>query len=612
MIVSVNEDIAVRRPPLLLIIALTPLQVLLRGELRQSLDPASIASHTYFLNGTQSKLIRRKICTPGTRVGFLKGVIGWANDPSNPHTIYWLFGPAGTGKSTIAYTIARRFDTASVPGDKIVLGAYFFCSRQFPETREVVRVIRTIVYQLCHACESFAEAFYKHGDSSAMDKDPATQLERLLIKPWKEWRKTQIAHTILTFLVGIDALDELEDDGGSVLSRALLNVQDQLEGLKFFITSREDPQLKKYAESLDREQVWHLREIKREDADADIKTYLMAQLRHLIADETQLKPLVEASAGLFIYAATVVEYIGVTNRSKVHQSKLLSAMLSAITTTTAASTTPGDTTPPNSTTMLDKLYFDILVEALNPSDLQQDFFDERLRTLHTFLCAIEGVSPSVVTSLLNDQSNDGLDEHDPVPAMITRTEDLPGESVADDVLKSLHAVLYREGGRVMWLHKSFPDFIFNKTRSTGTIPDGRSSSREISFYCDRGSLHRILVEGCFNIMSRQLRFNIAEIPDSSIFDKDDCMLQASVEKNISPALRYACRSWSHHFVCASPVDLADVFGTLDRFLQFQVLFWIETMNLLGQRGRCEGMLLGAQKRISQMKVRDHSLPCRWR
>ncbi len=31
--------------------------------------------------------------------------------------MYWLFGPAGSGKSTIAYTVARRFEFAGDADD---------------------------------------------------------------------------------------------------------------------------------------------------------------------------------------------------------------------------------------------------------------------------------------------------------------------------------------------------------------------------------------------------------------------------------------------------------------------------------------------------------------
>jgi hypothetical protein len=49
-----------------------------------------------------------------------------------------------------------------------------------------------------------------------------------------------------------------------------------------------------------------------------------------------------------------------------------------------------------------------------------------------------------------------------------------------------------------------------------------------------------------------------------------------------------------------------ILGALHQFLDLPVLFWIEAMNLLKQRGRCEGMLREAQKRVIELKVCHNS------
>ena len=50
-----------------------------------------------------------KGCLPGTRAAFLDFIANWVNDPSSDRMLV-LFGQAGTGKSSIAHEIARRFD----------------------------------------------------------------------------------------------------------------------------------------------------------------------------------------------------------------------------------------------------------------------------------------------------------------------------------------------------------------------------------------------------------------------------------------------------------------------------------------------------------------------
>ena len=55
--------------------------------------------------------LKREACTDGTRVKILEDITKWANDRSSASPrVFWLTGQAGSGKNTIAYTIAKRFE----------------------------------------------------------------------------------------------------------------------------------------------------------------------------------------------------------------------------------------------------------------------------------------------------------------------------------------------------------------------------------------------------------------------------------------------------------------------------------------------------------------------
>lgn len=129
-----------------------PLTVLQRQALR-SLNPVRIAEYDAQISG---KYFWRGKCTPGTRMDILKDLQDWVEDASPANNICWLTGHAGSGKTAILYTIAKRADeltetTASIDNPR--LGATFFCSRQFSETREPDRIIPTIVSQLAEICQ---------------------------------------------------------------------------------------------------------------------------------------------------------------------------------------------------------------------------------------------------------------------------------------------------------------------------------------------------------------------------------------------------------------------------------------------------------------------------
>ncbi len=59
--------------------------------------------------GTGSRFRPEKGCLTGTRTAFLDFIVNWVNDPTSERS-FVLFGQAGTGKSSIAHEIARRFD----------------------------------------------------------------------------------------------------------------------------------------------------------------------------------------------------------------------------------------------------------------------------------------------------------------------------------------------------------------------------------------------------------------------------------------------------------------------------------------------------------------------
>src|SRR6267154_5289216 len=51
-----------------------------------------------------------KKCLPGTREAIIEEIIAWINNTEDDAPgVFWLHGNAGTGKSTIAQTIAHHF-----------------------------------------------------------------------------------------------------------------------------------------------------------------------------------------------------------------------------------------------------------------------------------------------------------------------------------------------------------------------------------------------------------------------------------------------------------------------------------------------------------------------
>jgi len=337
--------------------------------------------------------VAREACTEGTRVDILERIYHWALDTSpSAASIFWLAGQAGAGKSTIAYTVARHFDEEGSgdtnPGPNI-LGGDFFCSRQFEETRRQTSIIPTLVYQLSNQSKSFRDALLLHAHKLKSATIPDKQMKDLLVDPWRKLTEKRPAPP---YLVVIDALDEIEEEGGSLFLRDLLKTVDSghLCGLKFLITSRPDPDLAKLCASFDSEAVCHLYEVPTDTVRGDITKYLKAKLPAL--REPQLSELTKSADGLFIYAATAVRYIRPRPKmSELEQVNLTEKLLaSKIANKTGRS-------------LIDKLYQQILLAAFQ--DLDEEEFERRLDLLHTLLCTVERVSPSIAGQLLSESKD---------------------------------------------------------------------------------------------------------------------------------------------------------------------------------------------------------------
>jgi len=515
------------------------------------LRPSQKADHRTVL---EELALKREECTPGTRVKILEDIIKWANNPSLAcPRVFWLTGQAGSGKTTIAYTIAKWFEKDGNADLYTFLGGNFLCSRQFEETRDRTRIIPTIAYQLARKCKWYADALHIADKFDAVHRDVPTQLKDLLVGPWQQF--TGSPKSPLCLIV-IDALDEIKGEGGPVFLRDLLTAIDEynLRGFKFLVTSRTDPEVVTLCKSFTAEAVCWLQHVPIEDAQLDIGTYLTIKLPKL-ASSPELAELVRQAEGLFIYAATAVKYLtphrSITVRE---QTKMLQNLLSKSYKTASAS---------NATFLIDTLYRQIMFDTF--SKFNDEFLTRRLQILYTFLCTAERTSSSIVA------------------ALVAEGDDAVASAVAED----LHAVLYTQGDRVFWYHSSFPDFIFDPARS---------NFDNFAFRCNEPAHHNLLGESCFRVMKSCLRFNMGDIKSSFLFDSNNTeALSEKVNNNISAVLRYSSHHWTHHLPEPQSINTDDLRCCISEFLQIRVLFWIEAMNLLGLRNQCTPMLQFARQ-----------------
>jgi hypothetical protein len=117
-------------------------------------------------------------CLDGTRVEELGTIMNWM-DNETEHRVCLLTGLAGTGKTTIAKSVAK------LAQHRGVVGSSFFCSRDSDERSDIQRIFPTIAFQLsqingCFRAEVVA-AIKKEPDIG--HASPDRQLEALIVEP---------------------------------------------------------------------------------------------------------------------------------------------------------------------------------------------------------------------------------------------------------------------------------------------------------------------------------------------------------------------------------------------------------------------------------------------
>jgi hypothetical protein len=254
------------------------------------------------------------LCLPDTRVEVLEEIMAWA-DGHDKRCIFWLNGLAGTGKSTIARTIARKYY------EQGRLGASFLFSRGGGDASHAGEFFTSIALQLANQSPSLkhyiSEAIAEHGNIAGQSLQD--QWNQLVLRPLSKLDGNSFQSS---YILIVDALDECDSENDIRIivqllaeARSLRTVQ-----LRIFMTSRpEIPIRHGFLQIPEAEhQAFILHNISPAIIDHDISIFLeynlriIGQERALAANwpgEQAIKLLVNNASGLFIWAATACRFI---------------------------------------------------------------------------------------------------------------------------------------------------------------------------------------------------------------------------------------------------------------------------------------------------------------
>ena len=482
----------------------------------------------------------RRGCLKGTRETVLDEIESWAND-FDKSPVFWLNGLAGTGKSTIAQTIAERVFAQDC------LGASFFCSRDFEDRSDLKFIFPTLAFQLAHKYPGFRSHFVSllKSNPDVVHESLYGQMQQLIAEPLQE--------TGISTVIVIDALDECKDDEpSSVILSVLGRFVKQIPGVKFFITGRPELRIETgfrlplLVHSTD---VFVLHNVLPSLINRDIRVFLKYELSELSwrrrlggwPSDEHIDVLCRRAAELFVYAVATVKFLD----SKTHLPRdRLDVILKL-----PDSTAPEGKTWFNPKTTLDSLYMSILRAAFDKEDPD---VDSKVRTIiGTIALLVNPLPPLAIAELMGLESEE-------VILFLT-------------LAQSLLAMGEDYNQPVKPFHKSFPDFITDSSR----CDDPR-------FYVSPRPLHLELATNCLRVMNRGLKRNLLSLPEYALNSEVE-NLQARIDNRVSLALQYACRSWHNHLT-ETGEDVTDVVANLLVFIDANFLAWLEVLSVLGDVG----------------------------
>jgi len=480
-------------------------------------------------------------CLPDTRVELLREIYSWA-DGQDKRCIFWLNGLAGTGKSTIARTVARRFF------EQKRLAASFFFSRGGGDVGHAGKFVLSIAVQLT----SSIPALHRHIYDAILERSDIAilslydQWRQLVLGPLSKLTDDSCA---ASYVLVIDALDECDDehDIRVVLLllaevRALTTVR-----LRVFLTSRPEIPIRHgfYQMPDTQHQDFVLHNISPSIVDRDISTFLEYNL-HIIGQEHSLdanwpgeqviKRLAQSVSGLFIWAATACRFVREGKRFAV---KRLDTILKG---SSSAVIAPEK--------HLDEIYTTVLKHFIS-----SDYTDEEKEESYSMLRQILG-SIAILFSPLSAYSLSRL--------LCVTKEDI------DQTLEDLHSILDvpKDQTRPLRLHHpSFRDFLLDENRC-----------KDSNFWVDEKQTHRMLADSCIQLMSKSLKENICGLGDPGVLATD--VESSRVECSIPPEVQYACLYWIQHFH-KSDSQLRDN-DQVHQFLQKHLLHWLEALGWIGK------------------------------
>jgi hypothetical protein len=573
----------------------------IEAVLKEDLQPCVSVGQRFDAN----KLNHIELCQEGTRTNFLRMIRNWAmGKDSKP--IFWLGGTAGTGKSTIAKTVAKQLAELGY------LGASFFFQTGVDDRTKAKKVIPTFASQMANpkygipdVRKLITEAI-QH-DPQGLNSNVKDQWRQFIQEPLSELAESYEDDSPRIVVFVIDALDECDSkrDVEDLLD-IFLEAQPNSEAIqcRFFLTSRPEYLIRGKIERMETKahQDAILHDLFPDQTRHDISLYLTTKLTNIqerlsreefpsdwVTKEAVGK-LTNRCNGLFIYAATVVRFLDrvarnpVKKLAKILEEDAFEEIQDGIPDPRTFKTNKKHQDNKSATAELDRLYLMILrdklvsaadkirrIKADSESALESMNYDSRghdtsdasedSEDCDDLLHAFRLVVGSVVL-LFNPLTVDGLS------VLLGKSKSYVRTAIRD--LGSVLSISHNGSGPIQWHHLSFRDFLVDENRCTDARL--RVNVEAMNVKMARGAL-RLLTHKEYGVRRDICHLRL---PGLAVEDVD----AAVVEKSLGAGLQYACRYWFEHCQLILHTSRGSILRKIHSFLHGHSLYWIEALSIL--------------------------------
>lgn len=457
-----------------------------------------------------------KACLKNTRVEICEEIDKWISDPT-AHNILHIRGSPGVGKSTIASTVVKKYH----------------CPRFFKEEKDgpnnPKHVWPTVAFDLAKLNPTIKNNLIKslRNHEYFADNDIIGQFQILIHETLHQY--FQVKKPIVVVL---DALDKYSTYDVEIWRDFLqtLKCWSALPKLcKLIVTSRDHPEIIRMLEAISKPLPILVGEAARKDGKTvkDLKIFFEESLRRIREvsnvsgnwlDEAMIEKLAEKADGLFLWASTVVKYIGDGVDIKKR---------------------------------LDLIFDNVLESKTQVFDLYYQIFEDNFR------------------KLIDSESADLIDvlaaivlAKDPLSKDDLQRFQIGGRSL-HFILRKLSPVLSDSTKEIMtFCHQTVADFLFEKKSS-------------LSFFIDKNFHSAQMAKDCLKHLNSSLKFNNFDIKSSYtlISGTTEANDHSALTSTLKHSALYFTQYLENSFLNTSINTV--LYDNLEIFLRNNFLSWLE-------------------------------------